>query len=1215
MSQVLNETVMAASETCLRVLAHSLWQAGLIGVGVRLVLSTLSARHAALRYRIACGGMVTLVLAVFITLSMLRLETTAHGSSLDVSPAVVSSGDHNSLVVAPRELSSSSEPRSEVPTNSFTKYSFNRIKSRMALCLVGVWIVVASILLLRGLAGYAMIRRWSLPSPHTACFDLSPLESIVKEFAERLGLRCKISLIVSENVSIPAVIGILWPTILVPPAMMFGIPLEQWRIIIAHELAHVRRWDAFASLAQMVIESLFFFNPAVWWISRQIRIEREACCDALAAELCGRPLSVARVLVDVASLTQEVRSPTSAMATGVMLGFADSLPRDSELTDRVQRLVAPDRSPRVKYSWGVVAGLLLMIVLCAVVLQRSTELAVTTAARWITPKERIDTLADLELEARGVLVPRADGNQSPTEEPLSRDGQELNVPVEVRVRFEDGRPIDGRLRLSSLSHNGNWTTSRGLDTSCEPQPEFRKTYQFSPSRLRIAASYEGWAPVVSPIVSVIPGSHDNVIELVLIKGRSVQVAVRNQDGEQIPRSYSRIQFIVKNGASTSSGGAAPFEYQADALGRLRFENIGLGDFSIQVQAPGYQRIELEHSFARGPLNDTADDLFVITMKRAHLTEVRVLDTETNQPVAGARFVLGSWSRNNRFLSNQIPSEGARADRWIDFCASESDGIARLNELCDDTTYNFVVLREGYGPAIIELRAGDQDRVVKLNAPIQITGCVFGARERLRHIQRNDRQVRVFGVQRLGGVINQNVDVEVGENGFYSLDDVIQGEQLTFILPDQTRKIVAYEPMAEQNFDIKPAAVEPLLPMRDVVVRLTGTSPGAPARGSLYAMWQHPNQSNTDRNSGPFILKENEIRLSVAVGAKLRVWAADLVGYRIDEQRDLEIVPGDDPQLFLAPAKPDGGIFASILRHDGTPADGAIMTTFALQLPPNEEGNVIFHPGGASSGSQFLSRVPLGGRYCVCAREVREGSCAWGVSDEVTIDETTPIQRVAITLPQGRDWRMRVLDPNGKPVIGQPVELEVSIERKTKSKSSSTSFSIASVTAEDGFATFRGLSLDQRMAPIAVRLAVIASPQKFAGAMLLNVDPAQTTEMQLKRGVGASGIVVDSVTGSPIVGAEVQVYPFEMHQAKYMRAMTTRTDRRGFFRFEQLEPIRYRGQVKDTAVKGAVIERQPGGGYQVHYPNGFTQFELMGGQADPVRWEAVLYPDSPLRPAN
>ena len=94
----------------------------------------------------------------------------------------------------------------------------------------------------------------------------------------------------------PAVFGLVRPVLALPILMMTGLPPEVVRAVLAHELAHIRRHDYWFNLVQMAIEAVLFFNPAVWWISRQIRIDREACCDAMAARLLGRPGALAEAL-------------------------------------------------------------------------------------------------------------------------------------------------------------------------------------------------------------------------------------------------------------------------------------------------------------------------------------------------------------------------------------------------------------------------------------------------------------------------------------------------------------------------------------------------------------------------------------------------------------------------------------------------------------------------------------------------------------------------------------------------------------------------------------------------------------------------------------------------------------------------------------------------------------------------------------------------------
>jgi bla regulator protein BlaR1 len=75
--------------------------------------------------------------------------------------------------------------------------------------------------------------------------------------------------------------------ILVPVEFFTGLPFEHITALLAHELAHIRRHDYLASILQGIAEAVLFYHPAVWWISGQIRAERELCCDDLAVAATG----------------------------------------------------------------------------------------------------------------------------------------------------------------------------------------------------------------------------------------------------------------------------------------------------------------------------------------------------------------------------------------------------------------------------------------------------------------------------------------------------------------------------------------------------------------------------------------------------------------------------------------------------------------------------------------------------------------------------------------------------------------------------------------------------------------------------------------------------------------------------------------------------------------------------------------------------------------
>ena len=82
-------------------------------------------------------------------------------------------------------------------------------------------------------------------------------------------------------VQVPIVIGQMRPVILLPVGLLAGLPAEQIELILMHELAHIRRYDYVVNMLQTFIEGVMFYNPAVWWISKVIRTEREHCCDDL----------------------------------------------------------------------------------------------------------------------------------------------------------------------------------------------------------------------------------------------------------------------------------------------------------------------------------------------------------------------------------------------------------------------------------------------------------------------------------------------------------------------------------------------------------------------------------------------------------------------------------------------------------------------------------------------------------------------------------------------------------------------------------------------------------------------------------------------------------------------------------------------------------------------------------------------------------------------
>jgi len=131
----------------------------------------------------------------------------------------------------------------------------------------------------------------------------------------------------------PMVIGAFRPAVLIPFGLLTGFSTSQIEAILAHELAHIRRNDYLVNLLQSLIEVVFFFHPALWWISERVRTEREHCCDDIALTICGDKMVLANALVKVAEWQS---APELAMA------FASKKPL---LLNRIRRVLGVATKP------------------------------------------------------------------------------------------------------------------------------------------------------------------------------------------------------------------------------------------------------------------------------------------------------------------------------------------------------------------------------------------------------------------------------------------------------------------------------------------------------------------------------------------------------------------------------------------------------------------------------------------------------------------------------------------------------------------------------------------------------------------------------------------------------------------------------------------------------------------------------------------------------
>ncbi|PHN07639.1 M56 family metallopeptidase [Flavilitoribacter nigricans] len=259
-------------------LVHALWQAALIALVVRGLWLFVSRRSANWRYGLALAGMLLILLAAVSTFSyytdryapMEHVAPPPHTISISSPEAVT-----NKLPL-PEPALTETVLSPDISTGDLSESAFSL--DHYLPYLVLLWGMGAIFMGLRLAGSWWYMHRVSRRG-------LVPLDAFwgqrFNHMLQRMGIRRPVRIYFSRLVEEPLTFGHLRPLILFPLALVNQLSVEQVEAILLHELAHIRRWDYLVNWLQSILELLFFFHPAVWWLSGEVRKAREHCCDDL----------------------------------------------------------------------------------------------------------------------------------------------------------------------------------------------------------------------------------------------------------------------------------------------------------------------------------------------------------------------------------------------------------------------------------------------------------------------------------------------------------------------------------------------------------------------------------------------------------------------------------------------------------------------------------------------------------------------------------------------------------------------------------------------------------------------------------------------------------------------------------------------------------------------------------------------------------------------
>ena len=346
-------------------LLHFVWQGAVIGIAYAIVRAATGTTRSQVRYASGLMPLALMALAPMVTLWQLApgagsalVSTAGEGASM-AAMAVGFAGNATGL-----------EPW--LPT------------------LVGAWLAGVCLVSLRACRQYWLLRNLVRREAE----PLHEWEPLLRELAHRFNVSRPVRLVRSAIVQTPSLIGWIAPVIVLPASVLVGLTPRQIELVIAHELGHVRRWDYAVNLLQIALESVLFYHPVVHWISRDVRHEREACCDDLVLRLGADPVDYAHTLASLEELRGVTHAPAVAASGGFLLG-------------RIRRIVGASASAEPAFSAPLSGGQGFLLVTLALAAAMAIKPVARDVYARVTGAVTPDTGASIDATASGAVAESA----------------------------------------------------------------------------------------------------------------------------------------------------------------------------------------------------------------------------------------------------------------------------------------------------------------------------------------------------------------------------------------------------------------------------------------------------------------------------------------------------------------------------------------------------------------------------------------------------------------------------------------------------------------------------------------------------------------------------------------------------------------------------------------------------------------------------------------
>jgi beta-lactamase regulating signal transducer with metallopeptidase domain len=323
---------------------HSLWQASIIGAVLMLTLQVVKSTNAIQRYWVSLSALFAVLLIAIITFFTLYQHENQVLALIE-SDKVALLDFH----LIPLQSEKTWHDYFDMLMSLASAYS-----PQISL----LWVLGVLFLSIRFIISLLYIHQLKTYKVKSASIEW---EARLRAIVGKIKINRQIKLVESALVAVPTVVGWLKPMILFPLGMFASLPPHEIESILAHELAHIRRNDFIINILQSIVEILFFYHPAVWFISKHIEHERENCCDDIAVAAVGDSLTYIKALTNLATMKTTHLSPALAV-TGKNGSLLQRISRIAQNTNLVNHWAKKHTiSPKLTAATIVILSLLLLV--------------------------------------------------------------------------------------------------------------------------------------------------------------------------------------------------------------------------------------------------------------------------------------------------------------------------------------------------------------------------------------------------------------------------------------------------------------------------------------------------------------------------------------------------------------------------------------------------------------------------------------------------------------------------------------------------------------------------------------------------------------------------------------------------------------------------------------------------------------------------------------